>query len=91
MPLARDWTEAQNDTIISMRGAGETWKTIGLALGLSRNTVIERGRRLRAMPDVVLPAPPPEPDDRAIGPVTALPAGHPSTWDLISNQPFPRY
>jgi hypothetical protein len=90
MPLARDWTQAQDDTIISMRAAGETWKVIGLALGLSRNTVIERGRRLNAQAAPVTPAAP-EPDDRAVGPVGALPAGHPTTWGLISDREFPRY
>jgi hypothetical protein len=31
-----------------MRAAGATWEEIGRTLRLSRNTVIERGRRLRA-------------------------------------------
>jgi hypothetical protein len=31
-----------------MRAAGNTWQAIGDKLGLHRNTVIERGRRLKA-------------------------------------------
>lgn len=60
------------------------------ALGISRNTTIERGRRLKAMPDIQPVAPPPSPA-RVNGPHEPLPAGHPSTWSLISDQEFPRY
>lgn len=88
MPQARQWTEAADRVICDMRGAGATWAAIGGALGLSRNTVIERGRRLRAEAparaavvkeyDML--------EDPNRGP---LPAGHPLTWGLLTDEPYP--
>jgi hypothetical protein len=54
MPQARAWTDKADSVICSMRGAGATWAMIGVSLGLSRNTVIERGRRLQAAPPPAL-------------------------------------
>ena len=88
MPQAREWTAAADTVICNMRGAGETWAAIGRRLGLSRNTVIERGRRLRAAAPVKL-AIVKEYDmmgDPNRGP---LPAGHPLTWGLLSGEPYP--
>jgi hypothetical protein len=89
MPVAREWTKAADFTICQMRGAGSTWAEIGRTLGLSRNTVIERGRRLRAEAP---PRPVPKvqeemvSDDPNRGP---LRAGHPLTWGLLTNEAFP--
>lgn len=89
MPLARKWTEAADDTIRAMRGGGFSWAQIGRVLSLSRNTVIERGRRLHAE------APPrlkvvaretPAFDDPNRPP---LPAGHPLTWGLLTEAAYP--
>ncbi len=88
MPQARVWTAAADKVIVEMRGAGETWAEIGRRLGLSRNTVIERGRRLCAAAPVqkktskeydML-------EDPNRGP---LPAGHILTWGLLTNEPYP--
>ncbi len=88
MPEARVWTAAADHVICGMREAGETWAAIGLRLGLSRNTVIERGRRLRATapPKSVVVAEKLVSDDPNRLP---LPAGHPVTWRLISDAPYP--
>jgi hypothetical protein len=43
MPEARVWSELADRTICEMRNEGATWAAIGRTLGLSRNTVIERG------------------------------------------------
>lgn len=88
MPEARVWTAAADRVICMMREAGETWAAIGQRLGLSRNTVIERGRRLRAQapPKTVLVAEKQVSDDPNRLP---LPAGHPVTWRLISDAPYP--
>ena len=89
MPEARQWTEAADFTICQMRGGGATWAEIGRTLGLSRNTVIERGRRLRAEAPVrasVQVAKDVISDDPNRG---ALRAGHPLTWGLLSNAPYP--
>jgi hypothetical protein len=90
MPEARIWTTAADGVICTMREAGQTWAAIGDALGLSRNTVIERGRRLRAQA-------PPRPCSVVEKLVSEdpnrlpLPAGHPVTWRLISDSPYPEW
>jgi hypothetical protein len=90
MPEARIWTGLADETIKMMRADGQTWAAIGHTLGLSRNTVIERGRRLNAeapqraklaiITDQVS-------DDPNRAP---LPAGHPFTWGLLTNEDFPK-
>lgn len=88
LPQAREWTASADSVICEMRGAGETWAAIGARLGLSRNTVIERGRRLRAEAPVRAAAVKEYDmmDDPNRGP---LPAGHPLTWSLLTSDPFP--
>lgn len=91
MPQARAWSEAADKVICEMRAAGETWALIGRTLGLSRNTVIERGRRLRA----VAPARPlmaaKDKDMEGLDDPNRPPlrAGHPLTWGLLTDEPFP--
>jgi hypothetical protein len=88
MPEARVWTAAADGAICGMREAGETWASIGQALGLSRNTVIERGRRLRAqapIKTVIVHEKQVSEDPNRL----PLPAGHPITWRLISEAPYP--
>ncbi len=92
MPLAREWTAAADGVICAMRGEGATWAAIGLRLGLSRNTVIERGRRLRAVAPARFVTVVAEADADAVsddpgrGP---LRAGHPLTWGLLTDEAFP--
>ena len=89
MPEARQWTKAADFTIFQMRGGGATWAEIGRTLGLSRNTVIERGRRLRAEAPVRVAAAMTKEvvsDDPNRG---ALRAGHPITWGLLTGAPYP--
>jgi hypothetical protein len=87
MPEARRWTAAADSTICGLRAAGATWAEIGRQLGLSRNTVIERGRRLCAMaPPRAAPIVRQAEDDPSRG---ALPAGHPLTWGLLTAEPYP--
>jgi len=90
MPQALVWSKEADVTICIMRGSGATWAQIGNTLGLSRNTVIERGRRLRAEAPVRVAAPRVEKlvsDDPNRGP---LPAGHPLTWGLLTDAPYPK-
>ncbi len=89
MPQARIWTQAADVVIYDMRRGGFSWAEIGRVLSLSRNTVIERGRRLRAeAPPRAKVAPPPAivSDDPNRG---ALPAGHPLTWGLLTDAAYP--
>lgn len=88
MPVARVWSAASDQTIRKMRADGATWAAIGRTLGLSRNTVIERGRRLRAEAPVRVPVVQEKPvsDDPNRMP---LRAGHPITWALLTDLPYP--
>lgn len=90
MPQAREWSEVQDTVILTMRAAGSTWAAIGQRLGMSRNTVIERGRRIHAAAGVVKRGPATCPAQAVAKKVSedenrgALPAGHPLTWGLIA-------
>ncbi len=90
MPQKLNWTHAQDTRIKRLRGEGATWDTIAASLGLSRGTIIERGRRIgarRPPPEFI---PPPEDPNR-----DPLPAGHPRTWGVmnagtvLANEPYP--
>lgn len=75
------WNEELDGQLRSLRAAGVTWDRIAGAMGLGRNTVLERGRkigarRLRPAGATVLE----EPRDRP-----PRQAGHPATWSLLTN------
>jgi hypothetical protein len=89
MPQARQWTAAADGTICAMRGGGATWAEIGRVLGLSRNTVIERGRRLRAEAPVRVVVSVPKEEVSSDPNRGALRAGHPLTWGLLTDEPYP--
>src|ERR1700704_2247288 len=78
MPKRIEWTGAQDARIRRMRAASASWDSIAVAVGVTRWTVIERGRRLgaRLPPPGFVPAP--EDPERP-----ALPPGHEATWDVI--------
>lgn len=78
MPRKIEWTLVQDVQIRRMRAECASWDAIAAAIGLTRWTVIERGRRIGARlppPDFEPPAEDPE--------RPALPAGHRETWDVI--------
>jgi hypothetical protein len=79
VPRKIEWSAAQDTKIKRMRAEGASWDNIAVAVGVTRWTVIERGRRLGArLPPVDL-EPRPEDPDRP-----ALPPGHPETWGVIN-------
>ncbi|HQT84237.1 MULTISPECIES: hypothetical protein [Acidiphilium] len=84
MPGRRDWTETADNTIRQMRAAGATWAAIGDVLGLSRNTIIERGRRIQAQGG---PVPPRKAERRPEDEPNRAPlhAGHPVAWDVLTS------
>jgi hypothetical protein len=89
MPLQKLWSDDADAAIRAMRADGQTWAAIGRSLGLSRNTVIERGRRLRAVAPRRVARPAEEKlvsDDPNRAP---LPAGHRLTWGLLTCEAFP--
>ncbi|MGC9270166.1 AsnC family protein [Acidiphilium sp.] len=83
MAKRRDWTDAADNTIRRMRADGATWAAIGDVLGLSRNTIIERGRRIQALGG---PVPPRKPVRRAEDDPNREPlaAGHPISWGILT-------
>lgn len=80
MPKKLAWTAAQDLTIRRMRVEGETWDATAAALGISRYTAIERGRRIGAQRPPPEFCPPPEDPRRE-----PLPAGHPRSWRAITD------
>jgi hypothetical protein len=79
MPKKIEWSAAQDLKIKRMRAESASWDSIAVAVGVTRWTVIERGRRLGAR----LPPPGFEPRvEDADRP--ALPPGHPETWGVIN-------
>lgn len=89
MPQARQWTEAADGTILDMRRSGCSWAEIGRVLNLSRNTVIERGRRLRAAAPVRVQVAACTRSRREDPNRDALPAGHALTWGLLTDAAYP--
>jgi hypothetical protein len=78
MPKRIVWTEAQDAKIRRMRAESASWDAIAVAVGVTRWTVIERGRRLGArLPPADSPLPFMDPER------PALPSGHQDTWGII--------
>ena len=78
MPKRIEWTEVQDTKIKRMRAESASWDVIAVAVGGTRWTVIERGRRIGAR----LPPPDTEPpleDPERL----ARPPGHSDTWGII--------
>ena len=74
MPKKSIWTDAQDSQIRRLRTEGVPWDTVAAILGLSRWSVIERGRRIGARPpprEIVAP-----PEDPARGPLPSADLGH---------------
>lgn len=88
------WTPEMEARIVAGRAARETWDTIGVAVGVSRNAVIDRGKRLLlaggrsdlaairlpSRPAAVKPPAPPNFEERP-----PLCAGHPVAWGAITD------
>ena len=90
MPTKLSWTTAQDAQIRRLRAEGASWDGIAGSLGLSRWSIIERGRRIGARPPPRDFVPPPENPAR-----DPLPAGHPRSWGVLTagtvleNTPYP--
>lgn len=90
MPKKLTWTEAQDTQIRRLRMEGASWDAVAAVLGLSRWTVIDRGRRIGARTPPREFVPPPEDPGR-----DPLPAGHPRTWGaltegtVLADAPYP--
>ncbi len=85
------WTSRLDERLLQLRAVGLTWDAMAAELGCSRNSVIERGRRLGARRIVMKPARVvPESRDRP-----PRPPGHPACWGLITagtlleGEPYP--
>ncbi len=75
-----EWTDTLDTRLCLLRHAGLTWDGIAQAMGLGRNTVLERGRKIGAR----------RPAQRPVLAVAdsrdrpALTPGHPESWGLIT-------
>ncbi len=70
-------------SILTFRAAGLPWHAVASHLGVGRNSVIERARRLGLPPLTRIPTPPRPAIERVDRP--ALPPGHPLSWQAITN------
>jgi hypothetical protein len=78
VPKRIEWTEAQDLKIRRMRAESASWDNIAVAVGVTRWTAIERGRRLGArLPPPGSPLPAEDPER------PPLPPGHPETWGAM--------
>jgi hypothetical protein len=78
VPKRIEWTEAQDSKIKRMRMECASWDCIAAEMGITRWTVIERGRRLGARLPPADFEPLPEDPERP-----PLPPGHNETWGTI--------
>lgn len=79
MPKRIEWTAAQDTKIRQMRAANASWDSIAEAVGVTRWTAIERGRRLGARL-----SPPVGQQTTGDADRPPLPPGHPETWGVIT-------
>ena len=81
MPAKLDWAETMDTQLLELRGRRVAWNVIAQTMHLSRNTVIERARRIGVTKrsKIGMAVVRPESDDRA-----PRPAGHSSTWGAIT-------
>lgn len=79
MPRKTVWTDGQDAQIRRLRTEGAPWDVIALALGLSRWTIIERGRALGVERPPAHAAARMDEFDRE-----PLPAGHAQSWNAIN-------
>jgi hypothetical protein len=86
------WTADLDERLKALRAGGLTWDAMAMAMGMGRNTVLERGRRIgaRKLRPAKQAPPAPEAADRP-----ARPPGHDSSWGLITSgtvldgEPYP--
>jgi hypothetical protein len=74
------WTPELDMRLAALRASGMTWDGIAAEMGLGRNTVLERGRRIGARRK---PQPRPSLAEEARDRPPRQ-AGHPLTWELIN-------
>jgi len=80
MPACKTWAKARDEQLRDLREAGLTWDGIAEAMGLGRNTVLERARKIGIrMWRPRAPAALVEARDRP-----PRQAGHPQTWGMIT-------
>ena len=79
MPKRIEWNEVQDMKIKRMRAENASWDAIAEAVGVTRWTVIERGRRLGArLPPPDFQPPLEDPERPSLAP------GHKATWGIIT-------
>lgn len=93
MPQAINWSSEMDASLIAGRAARKTWDMVAAEVGVSRNSAIDRFRRLsvaqddfgfarRVMRQVIVPPKPERPPSFEERP--PLCAGHPLAWATIT-------
>jgi GcrA cell cycle regulator len=84
------WPEHRECELCELWAAGHTSSEIGRRMHITKDAVVGKAHRLKLAlrPSPIRrseapPGPPPESADRA-----PLPAGHPTTWACLSDQPW---
>lgn len=89
MPMRIAWTDALDFEIVNRRASGASWDLIAGALGVGRNAVIDRGRRIGAnlpVGDRARRIEAHELSDDLKDPTRSpLPAGHPRAWSVLTD------
>lgn len=82
MPAKLEWADEMDVQLLALRGRKVAWNIIAQTMHLSRNTVIERARRIGVVKRSKIGAAVVrrESDDRV-----PRPAGHPATWGAITH------
>ena len=93
MSMAISWSPHADAQLLHLRAAGLPWHAVASHLCVGRNSVIERARRLGLPPITRAQLAPRLMSERVDRP--ALPSGHPSSWQAITNnsplegEPYP--
>lgn len=87
MPRVISWSPQMDDRLRAMQANGDYFDDIAMALGVSKNAVINRCTKLKLPARTAKPIAVTAEEARSDDP---LPKGHPLTWGAISNDmPWP--
>ena len=82
MPKKLNWSDKMDQKIIQARVERKSWTNIGKEMGLCHWTVVNRAKELEIWePGGFRPEPEPRLDMNR----PPLPAGHPTTWGLLTD------
>lgn len=84
MPAPYPWSEAEDELIRVRRASAVKWDVIAAEIGVCRQCVVDRAKRLGLWSSDVRVAATVDPDTTDTRDWWPLPAWHPITWEPIS-------